>query len=237
MTTIDGGLHWTWHPVGVGPVGPACFLDAHHAWIVGLDGAILATKTGGYPPVTTTASGAVGGRWYRGPVTVTLKVTDDTGGVGVAYTEYKVDGGPWVKGRSFTVSGEGRHVVRYRSADNALNLEYDHRLAFGIDTVRPTTTAPAAAGVTSGHQMALQWIVVDPAPNAGWATVTIKIKNGAGVVVRTLGPYKKQAVNTRNGATATCNLPRGLYRFYVYAKDAAGNAQKLPVGSNRLRVY
>jgi len=239
--TTDGGAHWMrGHPGNDGGgslLNGACLFDAHHAWLVGDNGAILATKTGGVPPVTTTASGAVGGRWYRGPVTATLKVTDNTGGVGVAYTEYKLDDAPWVKGRSFTVSGEGRHVVRYRSADNDMNLEYDHRLAFGIDTVRPTTKAPSAEGVTRGHQMALQWIVVDPAPNAGWATVTIKIRNGAGVVVKTLGPYKKQAVNTRNGATATCTLQRGLYRFYVYANDAAGNPQKLPVGSNRLRVY
>jgi photosystem II stability/assembly factor-like uncharacterized protein len=232
-TSSNGGATWT--KLRAGGLGVS-FADARHAWAVDLDGAILATSNGGRPPVTTTASGVVNQRWYRGPLSVTLKVADNSGGVGVAYTEYKLDAAPWVRGRSLAVSSEGRHVLLYRSADNALNLEYDHRLVFGIDTHRPTTRAPYAASVRRGGYGEIRYKVLDPLPNSGVATVTIRIRNGAGTLLKTLGPYAGKAVNKITATGFVCTLPRGTYRFSIYAKDKAGNPQTLPVGSNWLHV-
>ncbi len=74
-------------------------------------------------------------------------------------------------------------------------------------------------------------------PLGGTATVTIKVRNAAGRTVKTLGPAVRK-VNALFGWSFT--VPRtwraGTYRFSVYAKDKAGNAQTLPVGSNRLLV-
>ena len=42
-------------------------------------------------PPTTTATGAVNGRWYRTAVTVSLAAGDNAGGSGVAFTEYALD--------------------------------------------------------------------------------------------------------------------------------------------------
>ena len=238
--TRDGGANWKSQNSGFMGIThrlhAVCFIDARHGWAVGDDGTILATRTGGLAPVRTAVSGAVNGRWYRAPVTLTLNVTDDTGGVGVAYTEYKLDDTPWMKGRSLTVRGEGPHVVLYRSADKAANLEGTHTLKVGIDTAKPSTKAPSTASVVYGRTALLMYRVVDPLPNGGTATATIKIKNRAGTVVKRLGPYKGVAVNELLGACFTCTLPRGTYPFSVYATDRAGNVQKLPVGSNRLVV-
>jgi hypothetical protein len=67
--------------------------------------------------------------------------------------------------------------------------------------------------------------------------VTIKIKNRAGKVLKTLR-YRGKPVNRL--LTARFTVPRtwkaGAYRrFFVYARDQAGNAQR-KIGSNRLTV-
>ena len=124
----------------------------------------------------------------------------------------------------------------YRSADTDGNVEADKTLTVGIDTRKPTTKAPDASSVVRYRTAKLWYKVVDPPPNGGTATVTIKIKNSANKVVKTLGPYKGKAVYKLLAATFTCRLAKGSYRFYVSATDAAGNAQVLPAGSNRLTV-
>jgi len=111
-----------------------------------------------------------------------------------------------------------------------------HR-AVCIDTQRPTTRAPQAASAARGQSATLQYEVVDPRPGSPTARVTIKVKNRAGTVVKTLGPYKGRPVNTLLAATLT--VPRtwrpGAYEFFVYATDRAGNVQ-LGVGYNTLTV-
>ena len=161
-------------------------------------------------------------------------MTDDTGGVGIAYTECKLDDADWIRGRSFVVSGEGPHVLLYRSADDAGNVEYIHRLTFGIDRARPTATAPFAASAGHYRTVTLKRKVTDPLPNGGSATVTVKIKNRSGRVVKTVVGWG--LVNKPMSVVFDCYLPRGVYRFYVYAKDTAGNPQILPAPSNRLTI-
>jgi hypothetical protein len=201
---------------------------------------LTATVPDAAPP-TTTATGAVNGRWYDSAVTVDFTAADNVGGSGVAYTEYSLDGGAWTQaGGVPPVSTQGPHTILYRSVDNNLpspNVEAAKSLTFGIDTVQPTTTAPTAATARRGYAAALKYRVVDPTPNGGTATVTIKVKNKAGKVVKTLRPVVKP-VNT--ALTWKFTVPRtwraGTYHFYVYATDRAGNTQATPVGANHLKV-
>ena len=179
------------------------------------------------------------GRWYDSAVTVEFTAADNDGGSGVAYTEYSLDGGAWTQAVGVPpVSAQGPHTVLYRSVDKNLptpNVEAAKSLTFGIDTVQPTTTAPSAATAKRGYLAALKYRVADPAPNGGTATVTIKVKNKAGKVVKTLRPVVKP-VNT--ALTWKFTVPRtwraGTYHFYVYATDRAGN--EAPVASNKLIV-
>ena len=103
------------------------------------------------------------------------------------------------------------------------------------DTTPPTTTAFAAT-VKRGKTAVLKYRVNDPAPNGGTATVTIKVKNKAGEVVKTLKPVVKP-VNTPQAwrFTVPPTWKAGAYRFYVYATDMAGNTQS-KVGYNTLTV-
>ncbi|MEI6452332.1 MAG: peptide ABC transporter substrate-binding protein, partial [Actinomycetes bacterium] len=58
--------------------------------------------------------------------------------------------------------------------------------AVRIDTQPPTTSAPRSCRVRRGAVAKLSFEVGDPEPNGGWATVTIKIKDSRGRVVKSL---------------------------------------------------
>jgi hypothetical protein len=103
-----------------------------------------------------------------------------------------------------------------------------------IDTQRPTTSAPKSCRVRRGSSATLSFKVTDAVPNGGWATVTIKVKNAYGRVVKSLKVGKKP-VNKALSTRFTCKLVAGTFKFYVYAKDAAGNVQST-VGKNKLVV-
>ena len=132
---------------------------------------------------------------------------------------------------------DGPVELGYAASDRLWNTEPWTLFSFGIDTVKPSTAAPSAASAARGKSATLRYKVSDALPNGGSATVTIKIKNSAGKLVKTLGPYKGKPVNTALSAKFT--VPRtwkpGLYKFLVSAKDKAGNLQS-KVGSNRLTV-
>ena len=197
-------------------------------------------------PPTTTATGAVSGRWYRTAVSV-LFAADDHGGSGMsggqARTEYSLDGGSdWTEASSLPLpapadhSGDKLHTILYRSADADGNLEAAKTLKVGIDTRKPTTKAYAATAYR-GRAATLKYRVVEVGANGGTATVSIKVKNRAGTVVKSLKPVVKK-VNATLPWTFT--VPRtwrtGTYHFSVYATDKAGNTQATPVGVNHLYV-
>ncbi len=89
------------------------------------------------PPVTTATLDPPGATADR-PVTVTLAADDgdDENASGVEATEYSVDGGSWQQGTAVTVSDAGEHSVRYRSRDEAGNLEPAQTADFTIAFVR-----------------------------------------------------------------------------------------------------
>jgi len=89
------------------------------------------------PPVTTATLDPPGAAADR-PVTVTLSASDgeDENASGVEVTEYSVDGGAWQQGTELTVSDEGAHSVRYRSRDEAGNLEVAQAVEFTIAFAR-----------------------------------------------------------------------------------------------------
>ena len=183
-------------------------------------------------PPTTTVTGIPAG-WSPTAVKATFKATD-SGGSGVSMTLYSVDGGATKQGSVATVTGNGVHTLLFHSIDLAGNPESDNSITVRIDTVHPTTRALVAASASYRGYATLKYQVVDAAPNGGTATVTIKVKTLAGKVIKTYSLGKK-AVNTTLSLRMLCAIPRGTYRYYVYAKDCAGNAQA-KAGYNKLVV-
>ncbi len=187
--------------------------------------------------------------WHNHAVTVTLTASDAESGVRCIWwsanddpTRNQIMGstGPVRVPAPADHSWDRNNSIWYSAEDNAGNYPDPvvTRCHVKIDTRKPSTKAPYAATAARGRTAMLKYKVVDARPGSPTATVTIKVKNRAGRVVKTLGPYKGKAVNTLLAARFT--VPRtwraGTYRFLVYAKDAAGNAQVLPAASNRLVV-
>jgi hypothetical protein len=190
-------------------------------------------------PVTTDDSDP-GYVWFNHDVTVHFTATDADSGVD--YTEYSLDGTTWVQATEVTIlsdslahTTDGEHVILYRSADKLGHLESVKSCTVRIDTQGPATKALARASVRKGHTATLKYRVDEqPFPSGATATVTIKIKNRAGKIVKTLNPGI-QTVNTDLKARFKCKLKVGSYRFWIYAVDAAGNPQAT-IGKGYLKV-
>lgn len=74
--------------------------------------------------------------WYTSDVAVTLSCTDT--GSGCASTYYRINGGAWQSGASFTVSAEGTDTLEYYSKDNAGNTEATKTITLKLDKTPPS---------------------------------------------------------------------------------------------------
>ena len=167
---------------------------------------------------TTSVHGIPAG-WTKAAVTATFSASD-TGGSGLAYTEYSLDGAAYVHGGSVKVSKNGTHTLHYRSTDNAGNVEVAKTATVLVDAGKPTTSALAKVTVKKGKKASFRFKVTDVTPKA---TVKIKIYKGTKL-------KKTLAVGSKPTGSAqtykwTCKLPKGTYIWKVYATDLAGNAQ------------
>jgi hypothetical protein len=129
---------------------------------------------------------------------------------------------------------DGTWYFHVRAVDGVGGAGAASHVAVNIDTTAPTTRGLAEASVVRGRTVKLRYQVDDARPGSPTARVTIRIRNGRGTTVKTLRPGVT-TVNTPHVTAFTCTLPKGTYRFFVYATDAAGNAQRV-VGSSRLTV-
>lgn len=190
------------------------------------------------PPITSSWGDDTS--WHRTPVTVTLTAAPGSGGLPVAFTEYRVDGGGWSRGDRVTVpapadhTNDGTHTISYRSGDTATPATVGaagHCVAM-IDTTGPMTWTQSGGGVRRGAVATLRFRVDDALSDTAAVTIRIKTLAGRTVAVRTA----TRATNVALQSLVRCDMPKGTYRFFVYARDLAGNAQTR-VGSNRLVVW
>ena len=107
--------------------------------------------------------------------TVTLNATDDRApltGVGVAYTQYRIDDGNWTDYTGpFTVQGYGDHTITVRSVDLLGHVEPDQRFSLTITRISPAVNLKPllaavfaavllAAGLVLGRRK--RWSVASP---------------------------------------------------------------------------
>lgn len=79
--------------------------------------------------------------WYTTAPSFSLEAGDGDG-TGVASTEYAIGDGAWTAyTEPVEVTGEGETTVRYRSTDEAGNVEEERSASVRLDTVAPVTTA------------------------------------------------------------------------------------------------
>jgi hypothetical protein len=108
--------------------------------------------------------------------------------------------------------------------------------AVRVDTRKPTPIANWAASALPNHIASLRYMIADPRPGSPTANVTIRVRNHAGMLMKTLVSKNRQVGTAQ---TARLTVPytwrAGTYMFYVYATDQAGNRQAKSA-SNRLIV-
>ena len=239
--SVDGGA---WQNDVPSPASFSVGGVGHHTVVYFVENAVAvrSVEQTGYVNIETTVpvtkALAVPAGWRHTDLSVTLQATD--GDSGVAATRYRIDGGAIRTGTTVLVRApldhtkDGVHKVTYYSVDAAGNVEAAKQFVVRIDTRRPTTRAPYAAGVVRYHWVKLRCMVADPRPSATRAAMTIRIRDRQGRVVLRLS-YPHARTRIWLSKSFKCKLRRGTYRFSVYAKDAAGNIQR-KVGSNKLTV-
>jgi photosystem II stability/assembly factor-like uncharacterized protein len=222
LATTDGGVTWTpQHPGTTGTLINVAFLDATHGWAVGGPGTILSTATGGFStdddstPPTTTVFGA-DSLWHSAAVSLTLSASDNLGGSGMvgghATVEYRIDSGARAVGTQITLSasvdhtGDGLHVVSYRSSDAVGNWESIKSVSVKIDTTAPVTTVSGADDTWHAVPASLSFSAGDSA--SGVASTSYQIDGGAWA------------------AGTSCTVSGdGIHTVSYRSTDAAGNTE------------
>jgi hypothetical protein len=152
--------------------------------------------------------------WKRGPLNVRFFVFDDLSGV--ALVASRVDGGPFVRGRATTISGQGSHRLEYVARDAAGNqtplLGVTLRIDQGAPT-QPTVTAPLSP-------------TTDPTPEIRWngstdtgsgvAGYVALVRNSGGAIV-----WSQVVSASARAATVGQALGLGNYTAEVVAFDGA----------------
>lgn len=161
--------------------------------------------------------------WSKTAVTATFTPSDATSDV--ATTEYSTDdGATWTTGLSAVITTQGPTTLRYRSTDNAGNVEAFKTKAIGVDPVKPTPKALTNKTVRKGRTVKLPYRVSDA--SCPKAKVTIKVYKGS--TLRKTLCLGLKATGTNLTCSYKCSLAKGKYTWKVYATDLAGNKQVKP---------
>ena len=152
------------------------------------------------PPLTTSSADSA---WHTGAVTVTLTPSDAQSGV--ASTHFRLDGGAWQTGTSFSVSGEAVHAIQFYSVDVAGNTEATRSAQVKIDATAPVTTSSA-----------------DSAWHTGAVTVTLTPSDAQSGVASTRFRLDGGAWQTGTSLSVSGN---GVHTIQYYAVDKAGNTE------------
>jgi photosystem II stability/assembly factor-like uncharacterized protein len=249
LSTSDGGATWTakYMGEGMGEFSGVTFVDPTHLWAWTPSGTLLASDTAGCSPPTLSFEGAMDGAWYRSSRTVRLLAAVNAPAAVVSSLTSSLDGGSpqqtpgGVKDVRLDIdpsthADDGMHTLSFWAVDDRGLTAASRTIVVNVDTRRPGTTAPRSASAVRGRTAKLGYRIIESGHYAAHANVTIKVKNSAGKVVKTLS-LRYRPVNT--ALTATFTVPRtwkrGTYRFSIYATDVAGNTQA-KVASNTLIV-
>lgn len=156
---------------------------------------------------TDTESGVVG---YSYAVNKTLSYYPDT----------TSEGGGTVK--SYSGLSNGTWYFHIRAVDDFDNWGGTRHYRIYIDNYKPRTSAPRRATIRKNAYGYLYWRVTD-SYTAGKSYVWIKIKKGSSLK-KTIS-LRLTSINSTKRYRYRAALARGTYKFYIYARDRAGNNQ------------
>ena len=173
------------------------------------------------PPVTEISlAGSEGANgWNISSVGVTLQASDESGGSGVNYTQYKLGGAGWQNYTGdITVSGDGVRVLEYYSVDLANNTEATKNIAIKIDATNPKLTLEqSSGGVYGSSDVRLTWTSSDATSGLDYFEV---YSDGALFDV----------LDNTTRIEHVTNLVDGWHNVTLRAYDMAGNSVNSTVG-------
>ena len=140
---------------------------------------------------------------------VTVKLSADDGGSGVAATYYAVDGQDFTEGNAVTVRTEGVHTVAFYSVDAAGNKETAKTQQVRIDRTAPQLKLDLDELYQLGSAVRPEFAATDALSGVQDLTLTVTRPDG-----------KRELV--AKGGAVTVNQP-GVYTFTLEAVDQAGN--------------
>ncbi|HQF63810.1 MAG TPA: C39 family peptidase [Anaerolineaceae bacterium] len=170
-------------------------------------------------PVTThTISGTLGqDGWYVTKPTITLSSTDNFGGSGVSYIQYRVDGGGWITYNAGFTIYNGQHTIDYRAVDNAGHWETAKSFSIKVDTVKPINPNTISPGCTAQSGI---WQNTCNDANFTWSGASDEHSGVAGYEY--LWANGTAAWTTSSGYNPPI-VSDGSYMLQIRTKDNAGN--------------
>ena len=168
--------------------------------------------------------------WYLSFVTVTLTVED--GGGGLAATLYRLDGTGWVTySAPFLVAEDGTHALEYFSIDTSQRLEPTRTTQVRIDTTVPSSWVDVLPGHQTIAGFTVSWSGSDNA-GSGLSVYDVQYKDGF------LATWRDWITRTSAVSATFASAQNGhVYYFRSRAWDAAGNAEQYPGGRGDAQTY
>jgi photosystem II stability/assembly factor-like uncharacterized protein len=220
--TVNGGVRLTYatsfvvsgqgsHPVTYWSVDQAGNVEGVHTGFVNID----MTP----PTIGSDADGA----WHADDVTVHLNA-GDTGGSGLAGTQYRPGGAPdWLptSGDAFVVAaavGDGPHTYEFRAVDAAGNVSPTGSCTVKIDATAPTTTATGL-----GADILSDW-----STPATTRIVSLAADDGAGSGVGSIRYTLDGVEKTYTGSFSVSGL--GQHQVTYWSTDNVGHVGAVRVG-------
>jgi hypothetical protein len=179
------------------------------------------------PPVITPVPNDAG--WHRGPLNVRFFVFDDLSGVQLVLS--RVDGGPFVRGRATTISGEGAHTLDYVARDAAGNQTPTRSVTLRVDEGAPSTpTVTGPSGSTGDSTPDITW---NPSTDSGSGVggYVVLVRDGNGAIV-----WSQNAPASAVSATVGQTLAPGAYTAEVVAYDNAAPDPFTATGTSAFSV-
>jgi hypothetical protein len=192
------------------------------------------------PTVSATSRPSHQSGWYNEDVVVTLAGADAVSGVAKTQYRRRADAEqPWTDAVAdkFTVSagGGGAETYDFRAVDRAGNVSAVGSTKFRIDTTPPSTHGKGQTRTTLGKKVAVWYRILDDlSPEA--QEITVIIRNNRGEPVWSYSPGGTKKTKAWHFFYWKPWHRSSYYRYKVYAKDLAGNAQTMPAGGGRIIV-
>ena len=172
-----------------------------------------------------------------GVATFTLNAADNAGGSSVATTKFRMNGGLWATGMSFSINSyegmiitNGTYTIAWNSTDHAGNMESTHHLTVYIDLIVPVTTMTQPTYLYNSGSKNFT------TGNATFSLTAMDNNGGSGVAITSYLITTNGVQGSWTSYTGIFLLgssANGTYMIAWHSTDNAGNVE----GMRHLTVY